>query len=532
MATQTAVLSVKVLVDSTKAAMGLDKASGSVSKFQSGLKKAAAPAGLALGAVVAFAKGAGEAASRAQQAMGGIDAVFGKNADTVKGWAADSAQAVGLASSEYGELATIIGSQLKNAGLPMDEVMGKTKDLIGLGADLAATYGGTTADAVAALSSALKGETDPIERYGASIKQSAVQAELARRGQSKLKGEALKSATANATLALVMEQTADATGKFASESDTAAGQQQRANAEWENTKATLGTALLPIMTAVSEQLGKMAKWAAENATTVQILVGVIAAVAAVILTLNVALTAWTAIQWALNTAVLGFPIFWIVAAIIALIAVIILVIKKWDVIKKAGVAAWNAIKAAAAAVWSWLKSAALSVAGAVVGVWNRIKQAGISAWNAVKSSAQTVWTTVKGVFDKIAGAVKAVRDKLTGDLARAFDALLHPIDSVSSAFQTLWGWVQKVIDGIGRIKIPHIPGLGKIVGGSSVAAPSPSLRGLGATRATSSGGSGLTIVVQPGGLDTADSIARRIDSVVTGRRRRTGQVRIGRVVPT
>src|SRR5262245_41043240 len=150
----TAILAVKVLVDSTQAAMGLDKAEGKVGKFSNAMSKAALPAAAIGAAVLVGAKKAVDAASHLEQSMGDVEAVFGKNAATVKRWATNAADSIGLAKSEYGDLATLIGSQLKNAGLPMDQVTKKTGDLITMGADLAAMYGGTTKEAVEALSSA------------------------------------------------------------------------------------------------------------------------------------------------------------------------------------------------------------------------------------------------------------------------------------------------------------------------------------------------------------------------------------------
>ena len=159
-----AILSIKILADASSAKRGLDTAATSMDKFKSGVRKAAVPAALVGAALIKFGKDAAESASRTQQAFGGVDAVFGKNADTVKKWADSAAGSIGLAKSEYGELATLIGSQLSNAGLPLDVVTKKTKSLIDQGADLAAMFGGTTADAFAALSSAMKGEFDPLQK--------------------------------------------------------------------------------------------------------------------------------------------------------------------------------------------------------------------------------------------------------------------------------------------------------------------------------------------------------------------------------
>lgn len=187
-------------------------------------------------------------ASDLEQSIGGVDAIFKDNADTIHEWAAAAADAVGLSKNEYNELATIIGAQLKNMGLDMDEVTAQTGDLVSLGADLAAQFGGSTSDAVSALSSLLRGERDPIERYGVSINEAAIKAQMAKMGLEGLTGEAEKNARIQATLALLTEQTADAQGAFARESDTLAGQQARVNAELENMKTEIGTALLPVVT--------------------------------------------------------------------------------------------------------------------------------------------------------------------------------------------------------------------------------------------------------------------------------------------
>src|SRR5690606_29087390 len=92
-------------------------------------------------------------------------------------WAEEAADAVGLSQSKYNEFATVVGAQMKNLGLPIGDIASLTDGLIETGADLAAQYGGTTSDAVSALSSLLRGERDPIERYGVSMNEAAVKAE-------------------------------------------------------------------------------------------------------------------------------------------------------------------------------------------------------------------------------------------------------------------------------------------------------------------------------------------------------------------
>lgn len=254
-----AVLKVDIIADAKGVKTGVDDADKHFGRLGGAAKGAgiAVGVGLAAGAVAvgAFAVSAVGAASSVQQSYGALDSVFGKNAATVKAWADAGSTAVGLSKSEYAELAAVVGAQLTGMGKSTDEAAASTNNLVKMGADLAATFGGTTKDAVSALGSVLKGETDPIERYGISIKQSDINARLAADGHDKLTGTALKTATATAALALVTEGAAKSHGAFGRESDTLAHQQQVLGAQFENVKSTIGAALLPALTGLFGYVG-------------------------------------------------------------------------------------------------------------------------------------------------------------------------------------------------------------------------------------------------------------------------------------
>lgn len=218
-----------------------------------GAAAGAAMAAALVGATVAGLAGIGKSiglAADLEQSMGGVDAVFKDNATTIHGWANNAYKDVGLTKDAYNVFATQIGAQLKGAGVPMDELGGKTNDLITKGADLASMFGGTTSDAVSALGAGMRGEYDSLEKYGIAIKQSDVNAELAARGQDKLTGEALRNANATAYLDLITQQTADATGNFARETQTLSGGMQIARSGLENVAAGFGQVLLPAVAAV------------------------------------------------------------------------------------------------------------------------------------------------------------------------------------------------------------------------------------------------------------------------------------------
>ena len=197
-----------------------------------------------IGSFVANAvKGAGDI----EQSFGALDSVFKGSSKDMRNWSRNAAKDVGLTSNEFNELGTLIGSQLKNGGTAMEDLAPKTKDLIGLGADLSSMFGGSTKDAVDALSSALKGERDPIEKYGVSLNQAKIDAEAAALGFEKVGGALSAEATQAATMSLIMKQTGDAHGNFAKESDTFAHKQQVMAAEWGNLTTKMGELFLPVM---------------------------------------------------------------------------------------------------------------------------------------------------------------------------------------------------------------------------------------------------------------------------------------------
>lgn len=449
-------LTVRIMADASQAASTLGKSSQAIGKFQSGIQSAALPAAAIGAGAVAFGKNMIDAASRAQQGMGAIDSVFKKNASTVKQWAADASGAVGLSQSQYAELATVVGAQLGNMGLSQEQVLKKTQSLVGMGADLAATYGGTTADAVAALSSALRGETDPIERYGISVKQADVAAKQAAQGTAKLTGEAGKAAKTNALLALVNEQAAAANGQFARESTSAAGAQERATAEMENAKVAIGQGLLPMYSQLMTNMAGVAQWAARNAATVKTLALVIGVLAAAILGLNVAakvitsaIRVWTAVQWAWNAAMSANPLGLVVIAVIAVIAVLVLAYKKSATFRNIVQTAFRAIVAAGIAVKNALVAAWKAIRGAAESAWSFIKQWVINPMIAYYSF---LWKAAQ----KAVGLVIAAWQGMKNALRSVYEWIKsHVIDPLVSAFDAVISTVERVIGWIKKIKIPN-----------------------------------------------------------------------------
>ena len=225
----------------------IKKLGANIDKFAKRSARAFGIAAIASAAALAkIGKDSIMAASDLSQQFGALDAVFGKNADQLKSFSKEMVD-YGLSTADAARFAALLGTQLKGLGIEEQEAITRTKQLQVLAADLAATYGGTTADAVAALSSTFKGEYNPIERYGVAIRKSDITARIAAKGLGKLTGYTLKAAEAQEAFELIIGRTTAAQGQSRREYNTLAAQLQRVDATFENIKATLGAALLPVM---------------------------------------------------------------------------------------------------------------------------------------------------------------------------------------------------------------------------------------------------------------------------------------------
>lgn len=471
-----AVLKIDILADGKQAQGELGRTGSAAGKLG---KAAAAGAAIAVTAVVGIGIAAAKSASAVEQGTGAAQKVFKAYSDGVVKNAERADMALGLSKSGYLDLANVIGSQLKNAGTPMKNLGSETDKLITKGADLAATFGGSTADAVNALSSAMKGELDPIERYGVSIKKSDVNARLARDGLDKLTGAAAKTAEQQALLALINEQTADSTGAFASESNTAAGVGERARAVWENTKATLGQGLLPVLVTVGTFF------------LTRIVPAVKAGAAAFSANLGPALSRAG-----------GFITGTVVPAV-------------------RGLHGWFVSKLAPG-----IRSGVLPVIANGQSAFGRIQTAIRNNEPAIRK----VISALKSVAEFIAGRVIPVAGKVVGAFvgmqSRGLSVVINGLGSLVDGISSAVGWFQRLIDKVGAVasKVKN-SGIGRVVGsllGSSVSPGGIVAARLGRGGLTAAGGLGGAA----GGLMPLFNVAAPEVSVFIGEREITDVVRV------
>lgn len=407
----------KTMGDSFKSAAG--KAADFAGKYK-------VHATAALGGIGLIAKESISYAAEAEQSYGAVESIFGNHAQGIISASKGAAEAVGLSGREYRELTASTGAMLKNMGMPMDEVASKSQNLVGVASDLAATFGGSTKDAIEAVNALMRGEADPIERYGVSIKQSDINARMAAKGLDKLTGSAAKQAQAQTLLEMLTEQTSSAQGQFGRETDTAAHKQQVATAKFNDAKEAIGTGLLPMFAELASKgavlagvIGRHPKVFIALGTAVGIAAAAIVAmatVAPIFTAISGAAAAAEMSMWgyvAAQAAALA-PILAVVAAVAAVGVALWAFFTKteigrnmWETFTHALAAGWDWVVEKFKAGLDWIQSTFgptfESLSGKVSGVFSGIKD------------------KVSGVFDWFKDAFTGVRDFLfKGDYTASF----------------------------------------------------------------------------------------------------------------
>lgn len=200
-----------------------------------------------------------KSAAEAEQAVGGTAAVFGDFASIIDEFAQGADVAAGLSEQAARRLTSQIGGLLKGFEFTAEEAANTSVQLAQLGADLAATFGGNPEEAVQALGAALRGEFDPLERFGVSLNITQANLKAVELGLATSTSSVDLNARAQASLALIMERSADAQGQFGREATTAAGAAAIASAKAANAADDLGSNFLPIYARLAETVGVVAE---------------------------------------------------------------------------------------------------------------------------------------------------------------------------------------------------------------------------------------------------------------------------------
>jgi hypothetical protein len=192
-------------------------------------------------------------------------------------------------------------------------------------------------------------------------------------------------------------------------------------------------------------------------------------------------------------------------------------------------------------VFNVIKGVVKLVVAIFKGDWHGAMDAVRGIISAFKQFFVSIFRALPGPVQDI---IRKIGELIRSGFSRIRNAASGVGDALSKPFETVLGWINKVIDAvenligkIGNIKmpslhLPSIPGLGSfaapVVGPAAPQGQPVLTRGvtyggrLGAGTTATAGGGGPTFIIQ-GALDP-EAVARQIDQLLTRRARRLGRV--------
>jgi hypothetical protein len=236
---------------------------GFASKLSAGFGRigdAAKKVAIGLGAIgAAAAVGAGKAISAASdlaEAQSKTSVIFGESANAIEKFASMAATAYGQSKTEALNAASTFATFGKAAGLSGDQLVQFSADFVGLASDLASFNNTSPEEAVTAIGAALRGESEPLRRYGVLLNDAILKQKAFELGIYSGNGALTTQQKILAAERAIWEQTGDAQGDFARTSDGLANRQRILRAQLANVTTTIGTALLPIALKLATFIGE------------------------------------------------------------------------------------------------------------------------------------------------------------------------------------------------------------------------------------------------------------------------------------
>jgi len=239
-------VAINVPIITTFADKGVNEAQKAFGDLSKSTLIAGAAIGAAVTAVAAFGYSAIQKASDFNEAISKNTVVFGAISKEVENFAQTAGRALGISETAALAAAGTFAIFGKSAGLAGKDLSDFSIELVTLAADLASFSNTSVDDAINALGSALRGEAEPLRKYGVLLDDATLKAAATELGIYSGSKALTAQQKVLAAQKVIFEQTADAQGDFSRTSTGLAAQQKILGATLENIQTNLGQAFLPI----------------------------------------------------------------------------------------------------------------------------------------------------------------------------------------------------------------------------------------------------------------------------------------------
>lgn len=409
--------------------------------------------------VVDFGKQVVEAAANVSAEASAFEQIMGGYSDTAQKKMNEIADNTGMVASRLTPYMTSMTAKFKGLGFDIGEATDLASDGLNLAADAAAFWDMSLDDSMSHLNSFINGSYEGGEAIGLFANDTQMASYAVSQGLVKQTKDwaSLDEATKQATrleYAQNMIKASGAVGQAAKESSQYANVQANLNEKWRQFKAQIGEPLLenvvnPAMQKLSGLVDKastgfqdLQKWVSENKTLLSVLGGVIGAVAVGMTAYSIAQTAMTVASklhtaatvaeklavLGLNGAMLTSPVTWIVAGIVALIAVFVILWNKCEGFRNFWINLWDKIKTAFAPVIEFVKSS-----------FESFKE---KLQTEIVPALQDLWAAIK---EKVLPVLSLIWDYVQIYIQPAFEWLKTGLGNIKIVFQTIFTVIKTIV---------------------------------------------------------------------------------------
>ena len=447
-------------------------------------------------------------AADTQDAMGATDQIFKKSSKEMKSWASSLPSHYGIAKGEALEYSNTMGAMLKNiGGLSEAEAAKQSQILTELAGDLSAMYGGTTESAIQALTGALKGNNAMLDNYGIGVNEATIKTKALEMGIYDGVGALSLEEKQAATLALIMEQTADAQGQAGREAEGASGSFKAFTTIIKDITTEIGDNLLPILTPmlqkfadfikgfkdlspetknfivtlgliaaaigpvmmvlgpvisligkiigaigiVSQVIGVMSSGIAVASPVVMGIVGVLTKLGAVFGIIKGAIIAFA--------AALNLPVLAIVAIGAAIAGLVYLIVTHWEEIKAKTIEIWTGIT-------TWISDTWNNFIATIQPVWETIVNVFTVVWLLIQEVFRAGWMIIESFLIVAWQLLIATARMIFGPLVTFFTGIWTGIQNgATTAWSVISGFLSGIWNGIKNTASTIFNGLKNLIQG-------------------------------------------------------------------
>lgn len=215
--------------------------------------------GVALGAtaIAAFGKSCIDLGSDLNEVQNVVDVTFGSMAQDINDFAKTSITQMGMSEIAAKRYTGTMGAMLKSSGLSTKQASDMSKTITQLSADMSSFYNLDSEEAFEKIRSGISGEIEPLRQLGINMSVANLEAYAMSKGITKAYQDMSQSEQTLLRYNYLLSVTKDAQGDFVRTQGAWANQTRILSEQFNALKATLGQALINMLTPVVKMLNTL-----------------------------------------------------------------------------------------------------------------------------------------------------------------------------------------------------------------------------------------------------------------------------------